>query len=287
MSSVPLRPPFISTHTSEGRYLFLDLKPARRRTLAPVCAGREVCTPEYRIDRRGFEHHVVEFVVGGKWTLWLRGRRHELRPGALFAYGPGVPHRLEAADGGERVKYFVSFGGSAAHSWMDLAGLGEGAVLYAGHPRWIHDLFDQLIECAHLGSEEARELAGRLLELILWRVRSDAEPGPSGSPDSRRTFVRCRAFIQEHYLELNSIEETARRCGVDPAYLARLFARHGGERPLQFLTRLKTNHAADLILRQGQTVAQAGQAVGFPDPYHFSRVFKRVHGVPPGSLRGR
>jgi AraC-like DNA-binding protein len=44
------------------------------------------------------------------------------------------------------------------------------------------------------------------------------------------------------------------------------------------------NHAAELILRGNLPVKVAGAQVGFDDPYHFSRCFKRVHGVAPNSF---
>ncbi len=281
------RPPFISSETREGRYFFLDLKPPQSRRLSLVCAGREICTPTYRIDRKSFEYHVVEFVFSGNWKLESGGRSEDLRPGALFAYGPGDAYTLAAGRGGELIKYFVTFSGRDAGKMLEDCGLSGARVRYVQQMRWIHDLFEQLLDCVGLGPELAAEIGNRLSELILLRVRSDAWSCDARQSDSLQTYSRCRTFIQENYLDVGSVDAIANRCNVDPAYLARLFKRFGTERPLQLLTRLKTNHAADLILRRGYNVTQAGSAVGFPDPYHFSRVFKRLHGVPPGSLRTR
>lgn len=285
MPAEPNRPNFISTETREGRYFFLDLNPPRGRPLSLVCAGREICTPAYRIERRNFEYHVIEFVVSGTWKLECGGRSEELRAGALFAYGPGDAYSLEAGRGGELIKYFATFTGRDAGVLLDECGLSGARVRYVPQVRWIHDLFEQLLDCAGLEPELAREIGNRLNELILLRARGDSLACDARQSDSLQTFARCRTTIQEHYLELSSVEAIAVRCHVNPAYLARLFKRFGSERPLQLLTRLKTNHAADLILRMGYNVTQAGNAVGFADPYHFSRVFKRTHGVPPGNLR--
>jgi len=277
-------PPFISPDILEGKYLFLDLDPPGGPELTPVCAGRELCSPHYRVARRGFDYHAVELVIGGSWTLRHRGRTERLRPGALFAYGPGTDYSLEASEGRELIKYFVAFRGTLAERWMGRCGLDDCRVLYIQQVRWIQDLFDQLVDCSRLGREPARDLAGRLTELILRRILCDARPVDERRSESLRTFARCRSVIHESYLELRSVAEVAARCHVDPAYLARLFQRFSSERPLQLLTRLKTQHAADLIMRRGHSVKAAAQAVGFPDPYHFSRVFKRMHGVAPGGI---
>ena len=38
---------------------------------------------------------------------------------------------------------------------------------------------------------------------------------------------------------------------------------------------------AELLGNQSMLVKEVAEAVGFADPYHFSRVFKRVYGIPP------
>ncbi len=48
-----------------------------------------------------------------------------------------------------------------------------------------------------------------------------------------------------------------------------------------FLTRLKMNYAAELLMKKHLSVKEAANAVSFFDPYHFSRVFKKIHGISP------
>jgi AraC-like DNA-binding protein len=77
----------------------------------------------------------------------------------------------------------------------------------------------------------------------------------------------------------------AAACQLDGPYLCRLFARFHDESPYQFLTRLRMRHAASLLLEGGLSVKDAARATGFADPFHFSRVFKSVHRVPPSRFR--
>ena len=75
--------------------------------------------------------------------------------------------------------------------------------------------------------------------------------------------------------------EVSAACSVNGVYVSRLFKRYTKETPYQMLTRLKVTYAANLILRENLSVKQVGAQVGFDDPYHFSRVFKRVNGLSP------
>ena len=264
--------------------MFLDLDPPPQTGLVLVGAGREVCRPDYRNDRPGFDYHSVEFILGGTWKLTHLEHEEVLRPGAVFAYGPGIAHKIEASEGDALIKYFMNFTGGAAPQWIDDCALTNCGVRYVQGVRWIQDLFDQLLDGNRLNRDCARDIGTRLAEMILTRIRIDSWPWEDGSSGARHTFSRCRSLIHDRYLDLNSVAEIANGCHVDPAYLARLFQRYADERPLQLLTRLKTQHAVDLILRHGHSVAEAGRAVGFSDPFHFSRVFKRVHGIAPGKL---
>jgi AraC-like DNA-binding protein len=276
------RPSFISAQVRSGRYLFLDLKPRQDAELAVVCAGCEECTSDYAIERPGFRYHAVEYVIGGCWEFTCGRQRRVLGPGSLFAYGPDVAYTLRASGRSGLVKYFVDFTGRAAPGLVAGSGLAGGRTRQVHQTRWLHDLFDQILDCAHLQRPAARAISARLTELLLLRTREDVRPGLLAQPEAQRTYARCREFIQAHYLTVRAVSEVAQHCRLDPAYLARLFKRFAGESPLQFLTRLRMDHAAGRLMRQGCTVKEAAAGVGFDDPYHFSRVFKRVQGVAPG-----
>jgi AraC-like DNA-binding protein len=42
--------------------------------------------------------------------------------------------------------------------------------------------------------------------------------------------------------------------------------------------------AAELLQQPGAMVKQVAAEMDCSDPYHFSRVFKRVHGIPPSEF---
>ena len=45
------------------------------------------------------------------------------------------------------------------------------------------------------------------------------------------------------------------------------------------------NHAAERLQESGVLVKQAAAETGFADPFHFSRVFRRVLGMSPAAFR--
>jgi len=79
----------------------------------------------------------------------------------------------------------------------------------------------------------------------------------------------------------------ATHLGVSPQHLNRLFRRTLGVTALQYSTQLKMTHAAGLLDQTDQTVRAIARQVGYDDPYHFSRVFTRHHGVSPARWRAQ
>lgn len=75
------------------------------------------------------------------------------------------------------------------------------------------------------------------------------------------------------------------RWGNISPYLCRLFARFHDETAYQYLTRLRMGHASRLLLEPDASVKSVADALGFTDAFHFSRVFKSVHQVPPSRFR--
>jgi AraC-like DNA-binding protein len=278
-------PSFISRRVVRGRYLFLDLDPPAATDLAVTCAGWEECSPGYEIARDGFPHLALEYIAAGQWELETRGRKWNIGPGSIFAYGHGIAYSLRALSGGGLGKYFVDLAGGSAHRLLSRTGLIGAVPGRVLHGRWIHDILDQLIETAHLRPRARNSVSRMLLALLLERIGEDLRTTPHFS-HARQSYEHCRQYLADNYLRIHSLADAAKACGVSAPHLSRLFHRFDTELPKAFLTRLKINHAAELILRGRLPVKVAAAQVGFDDPYHFSRCFKRVHGVAP-SLFGR
>src|SRR5699024_4966157 len=82
-----------------------------------------------------------------------------------------------------------------------------------------------------------------------------------------------------------SASDLADHAGYSPFHFSRLFARHMGIGPGQYLTALRIERAKHLLLTQTVSVIDVATAVGFDSLSSFSRRFRTTVGVPPASLR--
>jgi AraC-like DNA-binding protein len=273
-------PGFIARNVIRGRYLFLDLRPPAKTEFIVTCAGWEECSASYEIQRSEWRFPALEYIVSGTWELSTQAGKWNIGPGAIFVHGPGIPYTLKATSKRGLSKYFVDFAGTQAAGLLGQIGFKGGTPRRIVHGRWLRDLLDQLIEAAHMRPAARKRVSQMLMTLLLERIREDMRTRATQS-HALRNYERCRAFLAENYLRTKSLAEAARECAVSAPHLSRLFQRFDTESPKDFLLRLKMNHAGELILRNDLSVKETAAQIGFDDVYHFSRCFKRVHGVAP------
>jgi AraC-like DNA-binding protein len=283
-----LTPPpldLLAPNIRRGRYLFLDL--ARRGGLSAVYAGWEECQPNYVIDRPAFRFYSVELLATGSWEIRTRNQWKPAVGGTILTYGPKQRGGIRAAGEGPYFKYFVAFDGSEAPSTLDAASLRRRRHRRLADPQFVAGLFEQIVACASLRSSSREQLADLLLRSLLVRIGAESTAAGRDTSHAQTLFGRCRNYLVENYPQIHGIGDASLACHVAPAYLSRLFRKFSGQTATHFLARLRMDHAAKLLLSSDITVKAAGQAVGFDDPYHFSRVFKRIHGTSPRLFLGK
>ena len=211
----------------------------------------------------------------------MGGETYPLRAGAIYSYGPRVKHVIETDSEFPLLKHFVDFSGSELATLLKETGLGNSHPLYASKPFRMRSIFEALLQTGVTESRHREAICVLLLKQLMLYADETSLPQQEASSPAWQTYLRCRQHIERNCHEIGSIHQAASECFVDKAYLARLFQRYAGETPLQLLTRLKMAQAADLLSKGDLLVKQVAEQTGFADPYHFSRVFKRVYGIPP------
>lgn len=274
---------YVSRQVESSRLFFLDA--VEGEDFSVVFGGFERCGADYRIDRRNFPWFCLEFVSTGSGKLVLGGVPHELRPGSYYLYGPGLPHRIESTAEHPLGKYFIGFTGGAVGDFLARHEIEPGFVSRCLKGEPIRRTFDMLIDRGVRKSRLARPLCELITRQLLLLCRDDAaDPGNTDSP-AFATYTRAKELIERDFLGLRTLAGIAVACGLDGPYLCRLFARYHDESPYQFLIRLRMEHASRLLLEENATVKAVAAALGFNDAFHFSRVFKSVHHVPPSRFR--
>ncbi|MFN3160227.1 MAG: AraC family transcriptional regulator [Rubinisphaera brasiliensis] len=256
-----------------------------------VCAGVERVRADYVIDRADFPYYAIELVAEGEGSLNLQGEFYTLSPGVLFAYGPGIPHVIHNTSSEGMRKYFLDFVGTRAEELLGISGLlSTPATFHAVTVSAMHEvteLFDLFLREADREGPFVQPMCASLMEPLLLKIRQLRLPIGKSVSRSHATYEKVRTFIDQQFLRLHNIRQVAEECDVTTVHLSRLFSRFSDCGAYQYLMRRKMNYAAGLLLNEGMLVKEVAHRLGFPDPFQFSRAFKRVYGVSPGQLHSR
>ncbi|WP_269524511.1 AraC family transcriptional regulator [Coraliomargarita parva] len=81
------------------------------------------------------------------------------------------------------------------------------------------------------------------------------------------------------------LPELASLLRLNPSYLVRLFHEQTGLSPMKYLSQLRAERAANLLLSTRLRVGEIGLQVGWPDPKVFSRKFRQHFGMRASEYR--
>ena len=157
---------------------------------------------------------------------------------------------------------------------------------------WFHtcSLSDSLTHAfATLGAmEEYRQdevLCAEAVRLILRLALLELRKDPVRRNKRLMTFETVRAFLDSHFAEPLTREDTARYFGLNPCYLSQIFRLQTGETFQAYLLKCRLAKAKFLLAQTSLAVKNIADECGWRDDAHFIRQFRATSGMTPGKYR--
>jgi transcriptional regulator GlxA family with amidase domain len=110
---------------------------------------------------------------------------------------------------------------------------------------------------------------------------------PSDTSETAERIGRSIAYMVEHLDKPVQVSTLAAQADASPSHFFALFKQQTGTAPIVFFTRLRMNHARELLDCAYSSVKEIAAVLGYDDQFYFSRVFKSVHRVAPAEYRKR
>jgi len=125
-----------------------------------------------------------------------------------------------------------------------------------------------------------------VLEFLAEHLPQEKPPSPARRPlpPLARDAVRLLENQIRHPWETR---ELAAKLGVDVSYAIRLVKLATGLSPLAYLSRLRAERAASLLVRSRLSVADVALQVGWEEPAYFARRFRSHFGLSASEYRKR
>lgn len=98
--------------------------------------------------------------------------------------------------------------------------------------------------------------------------------------------TRAKSYLAEHYQEADlSLKRVAAYVDLSEKYFTTKFTKECGETFLSYLTALRLQKAKELIRTTTFKMYEIAEMVGYNNPEHFNRTFKKAEGVSPAQYR--
>lgn len=246
-------------------------------------------------------HDTVElqYVLSGSQQFSVDGKIYDVTAGDLIILNPGVMHYSIVTSTDEpAILFFTGF------SNFHFRGMEPNYFTPIVNEPVIHTKGqfkqDVLNLCLRMIAERHNSQAGQyfmqktylvqLLILIMRQVHSmpEHEQNSFQFETYHKTYVvsEIQQYLGEHYSDKISLDLIAKNMYLSSAYISKIFKEETGEAPINYLIKLRLEHAKDqLELPQSYSIKSISNSVGYEDVYYFSKLFKKYYGMSPQIYR--
>ena len=144
-------------------------------------------------------------------------------------------------------------------------------------------------EDAILGGEQMiRTYLEQLLISLMRTSNSASSPTVFATKESMENHIagKIAEYLERNLYKRNvSVEELCQLIGYSRAYLSKIFKTTYNCTITEYMTNLKIKEAKYLIREQELNFSQISEQLCFPNPFYFSRVFKKTVGMSPSEYR--
>ena len=250
----------------------------RAANYMPVAQGREW-------GPRAIGDWELIFVVRGEMAYRrIGGNITKLYQGDVLCITPGEEHCYTNTTGGEAVF-------SCIHLEIGPGRWRSGDYTLASHPPLVTStgsdpVFPYLFKHCSDTFEGYDPYRSRLVNVIaheIWLHLASIWKSPATQAPSPRTR-RMQEFLRERLEQPVSRQDLAEAFHLSPERVNAIFKREVGVSPGAFVQRERVILAYEKLAYEGLSVKEAAYSTGFTDPFHFSKVFKKIMGIPPSHL---
>ena len=241
-------------------------------------------------------YHILAFAAEGRAHYRCRGREFPVQSGQLLFFFRGTAHHGRSDPVRPWTFYSTTFSmrpvNGTSQSQRELERmLGELPVLIQlPNHREAQAMFRQLhylwVERQPAYLMHCRAIIQQVMAMIV-----DAVHGCLPNvPHAHRIAAIMQLLQRQGHDQAHrrySVEELADMAGLSPSRFRVLFQQVAGMSVVRYQNMLRINRAKDLLLSGNCTVTEAAELSGFRDVYYFSRLFKKMTGLTPSSLRQR
>jgi len=246
--------------------------------------GYEKCDPLHFWGPAVKRFHSIHYILSGEGELHMNGQTFRLGRGDGFYLSPRQVVHYIASESNPWEYRWVSFNGSQAQSTMNLTTVSDqNPVFHFDRDDRFARTMCEIYDCSHSGHVADFLLTGRLYLFMADFVSLFRNESHADFEASREYVSQALRFIEGNLQKGCTVESLTRHLGLSRTYIYKIFMKHVGMSPTDYMANLRISHAKDLLRSSRCSVSEAALSVGYDDPFYFSKVFKKIVGKSPAA----
>ncbi|MBM7564100.1 AraC family transcriptional regulator [Paenibacillus sacheonensis] len=242
----------------------------------------------------------ILYITKGRARFQWAGHCLELHAPAVFLIAPSTPHVLESLDPeigciflelSEADDPFLTTANIDRWNLLQAAAIDDARAPFAGEIerslQYVHRLFltrevrpnDELEQVCLLELNKIIRLIAHILRY------SSLEGGPCARSQNKwspqETIDILIDFMEWRYSDDLTLDMLAELVHLNPSYLVRIFKKHTGRTPFEYLQTLRLKAAVSYLLRSELPLRVIAEKTGFNSIHYFCRLFRKTYGDSP------
>ena len=247
--------------------------------------GIQRCAPSYSFGPIIRDRYILHYVFEGEGVLRIDDKELKVKSNSFFLLPPDVLVQYQADEKNPWQYAWIHFHGFKSTEIVKSIGMTRKEPVYVPIEE-NSQLKDAVINFPP-NKENEYACIGYMYILFdkmnRWTRHVEKKAGTN-----LRTMNYMREAIQyinTKYCESIMVQQIADHCGVDRAYLSKIFKYATGNTLQEYLIQFRIKRAKQLLKDTDLSVKYVSYSVGYNDPFTFSKVFKKQEGVSPSVWR--
>lgn len=256
-------------------------------TLKPIfvggCGYQHFSTKNFLIQRPvGRSDYMLLYIYKGCGHFFLENNWQVIPAGNIILYKPSEPQIFTYYAKDEPQIYWIHFLGTEVPNLLKKYQIKN---CHIGINRSLKKLFDEIILELQLHKPLFQDVALSLFQKVL-PLMHRLYLSQSNPQDRQDSIDRLIIKLNEEYMKPWSVSDMAEFCKLSTTYFSHQFKNLTGHAPMTYLTNLRISIAKEMLLTENLNVSEVSALVGYKDPLHFSKIFKKNTGTSPKMFRG-
>ena len=242
----------------------------------------------YRERKQGCQDNIFIYCLNGKGWFEIGGREHLINPNQFLHVPASTEYMRYGADSHDPwTIYWVHYSGRDMHTFNKSLNIKKenGPTDIAFNDKGL-TIWENMYESLLFGYSRDNLCNANLC--LYHFLATFFYPEKHMKSESEPDFVtKTTRYMRSNIENRLTLEDFSALHNLSTSHFSSLFRKSTGMSPIDYFIQLKMQRACQLLYNKENRIKEVAHAVGYEDPYFFSRTFKRLMGVSPIQYRAQ